>query len=796
MKSLKKRCLSCLLIALLSATGCNKATVPENSEQVENKVNIDNMGALEDEDSIVELGGSEDTFGDDILEDLYAGYFEEIVLTEALKETPTETPTEAATEAPEETPTVAPTVVPTETLSEIPPQAPTATPEPTHTPIPTATPTPAVSANTSDITITGVSGSTGCYTIDGTTITFNNLSEDSVYSISGQFKGNIIIDVGNDYKLDLELHGFSLISDSTNPITVVSGDRVTITAKKDYVNYIYDTREAVDETDDTQYSATIYSLVDLKIAGKGELNIVSENNNGIHTKDDLEVKNLTLTVHCVNNALKGNDSVTLENAATTLIATTGDGIKTTNSNVSEKGNQRGTITITGGVHNIYAACDGIDAAYDVVIDDETTVLNIFTDKYSNYSEEVTAVSEDAYYIRFSSKDWKYSVKYYNSDEDYIWVNPEYHSSASGGRNSYYYYSFPKMQEYSKIQYFIYSADMEQGQETEYLAATDYLSINDGYDTFALESRGNSLSYNWTNYTTTVSENFGGFGGGPGGGRGGMGGFGGMNEGNSDKSEYSTKGIKAANEIVINNGTISIKAYDDAVHANNDTALENGETPKGNVTVNGGIVTLYSNDDGLHADGTVTITNGIVAVTNSYEGIEGAYVEISGGKVSVSSKDDGINGTATTGKAIVISGGELYIYCSGDGIDSNSRTSYEGIVFSGGNTVVISNSNGNSAIDTEKGYQYTGGSVVAIMPSGGMSSEAVHCSDFSDIGSNRTTTIAAENYVTVTVGNEEIVTIQMPAKISGRVIYLGSNAASVSTTEETTAALDANGVCWH
>ena len=30
---------------------------------------------------------------------------------------------------------------------------------------------------------------------------------------------------------------------------------------------------------------------------------------------------------------------------------------------------------------------GIDAAYDVVIDDASTVLNIYTDKYSNYTEE-------------------------------------------------------------------------------------------------------------------------------------------------------------------------------------------------------------------------------------------------------------------------------------------------------------------------------------------------------------------------------------------------------------------------
>jgi len=661
-------------------------------------------------------------------------------------------------------------------------------------------------ADFSKVTITCISGTEGCVTMEGSTITFAGVSEDSVYAISGEFKGNIVIDVAEDYKFDLELHGLSVSSDSINPVHAINGDKVTITAKKNYKNYIYDMREAVDETSE---AGAVYAEVDLEIAGKGELIVVSENNNGIHTKKDLEVKNLSLTVYCTDNALKGNDSVTLDNATATLIATMGDGIKTSNSDVSGKGNQRGTISVLGGNYTVYAACDGMDAAYDVVVEEaeNTTVLNIFTDKYSNYSKEVTAVAEEVNYIRFISEEWKYSVKYYNSEDDFVWVNPEYHSKVSGGRTTYYYYSYPKMPGYDKVQFFIYSSDMEQGQEEDYIATTEYLTVNTEYDTFALASQGNSLSYNWTNYTTQINEGFGGFGdrggpgggpggfGGPGGGRGGMGGFGGMNEGNSDKGDYSTKGIKAANEIIINAGTVNIKSYDDAIHANNDTALESGATPKGNVTINGGVVSFYSNDDGLHADGTVAIKNGLVTISNSYEGVEGAKVEISGGKVTISAKDDGINATTTTGNAVYIGGGEIYICCTGDGIDSNSRTSYEGIIFAGGNTIVISNSGGNSAIDTEQGYKYEGGAVVAIMPSGGMSNEAVHCENFSSVGSKMTSAMILDRYLTVTADGEAVVTLQMPVGLSGMVVYLGSKAASVSMKESTTATLDENGVCW-
>lgn len=649
-------------------------------------------------------------------------------------------------------------------------------------------------ADLSQVVITCLEGTAGAYTINENTLTFTKVAEDSVYSVSGEFKGNIIIDIGDDYKFDLELQGLSLSCDSTNPVMVKSGDRVTLTAKKGYRNYIYDLRAALGE-ESSDKAGVIYSEVDLRLAGKGELTVVSENNNGIHSKKDLHVKNLSLTVHCEDNALRGNDSVTLENATTTLIARAGDGIKTTKSDISGKGKQRGSISILGGNHTVYAACDGLDAAYNVVVDEETTVLDIFTDKYSEYSETVTAVTEDVYYIRFNSKEWSYSVKYFNSEEDYIWVNPEYHSEVSGRRTKYYYYSFPKLQEYTKLQFFIYSGDMEQGQEEEYLAATDYLSINEDYDTFALTAQNNGLTYTWTNYTTKISEGLGGRPGGFGGGRAPGGPAGGFSEGNTDKGEYSTKGIKAANEIVINNGTINIKSYDDAVHANNDTALENGETAKGNIAVHGGRLTLYSNDDGLHADGAVAVKDGEVMISHSYEGVEGNTVGISGGRVSVNAVDDGINTTASAGTGVNISGGEIYIYCTGDGIDGNSRTSYSGIVFSGGNTVVISNSGMNSAIDTEQGYCYEGGRVVAIMPSGGMSGEAVHCQNFEDIGTKKTTTVIANHYVTVAVEEEEIVTLKMPAGISGIVLYLGSNEAEVSVSEECGAQLNADGVCW-
>ena len=435
--------------------------------------------------------------------------------------------------------------------------------------------------SSSAVTVTCISGTPDCYTLENNVLTFTALSADSVYSVTGTLSGRITVDVGDEYKLDLEMHDFSLISDGVNPITVLSGNEVSIQAKKDTKNYIYDNRPAISDEDTTSLSGAIHSEVDLEIAGKGELYLVSENNNGIHSKDDLQVKNLTLTVVCKDNALKGNDSVQLENATATLISTVGDCIKTTRSDISEKGNQRGTVSLNGGSYTLYAACDGIDAAYNVTLDGDPT-LNIYTDKYSNYSEQVTAVTEDSFFIRFNYSDYKYSIKYYNSDSDYLWVNPEYHSTVSGGRSQYYYYSFPKNESYDKLQFFIYTSDMEQGQDTDYVAASDYLTPSDAYDTIALTVRGQYLYYDWTNYSTTINE------GGPGGFGGGPGGMGGMDGGNTDKGDHSTKGIKAANEIIINSGNLTIKSYDDSKKSTSTSASNMGfESSMRSMVLNGG-----------------------------------------------------------------------------------------------------------------------------------------------------------------------------------------------------------------
>lgn len=567
-------------------------------------------------------------------------------------------------------------------------------------------------------------GTNNCWSIDGQTLTFSGLTADTVCSISGSFNGQIVIDGGDDYKFELEMCGLTLYSGEQNPITILSGDKVTLSAKKETKNYIYDTREAVSDDDETAYSAAVYAKCDLELAGKGELTVISLNNNGIHTKDDLEVKNLTLSVTCEDNALKGNDSVSITGGILTLIAKSGDGIKTKNSDISSKGNQRGTVTISGGTVNIYAACDGIDAAYDADISGDA-IVNIYTDSYSPYSE----ISAGG-----------------NTGNENFPSGNDNSGFPSGGN--------PGM-----------PADIGN-------SGTD--GNGNGGGNF-----GGNGGFSGGSFGGNGGFGGGSFGGGSFGGGGRPGGQGGMNDGNNEKGDYSTKGIKADNEIHISGGTITVNSYDDAIHANGGDALENGETATGNILIGGGTLTLFTKDDGVHADGTLTVSGGKIEITGSYEGLEGTFVAVTGGDISIVSSDDGINATTTSGTGITFEGGTVYIYAGGDGIDSNSRTSYQGILFAGGNITVVSTSGGDSSIDTEQGYTYTGCTVLALCPSNGMGNEAVNCRNFSSIGTKTTLNLSQGQTVNVKVGGNTVASVTMPCRLSALAVYLGSANASFS-----------------
>lgn len=509
-------------------------------------------------------------------------------------------------------------------------------------------------AITGDFTVT--SDTSEGITQSGSVYTITKAGE---YTVSGLLSdGQLIVDAGDEDEVTIVLNGTSITCSSGSPIYVKNASEVKIKSEENTFNEVIDKRaEATDDSSDDAGNAAIYATCDLKLVGKGALVVTGNYNNGIQSKDDLSIKNVIVKVTAVNNAIKGNDAVDIESGDIIAISTKGDGIKTSNSSLSNKGNQKGIVTITGGNIDVYAACDGIDAAYGVDISGDGN-LNIYTDTYSEYSEEITSSGSS--------------------------------SGTSTSRDS--------------------SANKTASANTvSYVAASDTIANAPGGfggGTPPDMNGGNAPDMN------------GGSGGNKAGGdRPGMPGD--FNEsGNSSGQSYSTKGIKADSEINISGFTININSTDDGIHANSDSGvLETGEDGKGTIVINGGTITISSGDDGMHADKQLDVNDGYINVVTSYEGLEAMTINLNGGKVYVYATDDGINACTGDGKTtpiINVNGGYIDVTTASgdtDGIDSNGNYVQTGgfVLVKGGS----SSGNVSGSIDVDGTVTITGGTCVAL-----------------------------------------------------------------------------------
>lgn len=215
------------------------------------------------------------------------------------------------------------------------------------------------------------------------------VSAAGTYVLTGRLEGQILVSAGEDDEVTLELAGVTIICDEDSPIKIVSADSADISAKKDTENVINDTRSVKTSDDDSQGEGAIYADCDLKIKGGGTLVVNAAYNNGIHTTKDLTIQKLTLKCTAYNNALKGNDSVSVTGGTVAAISTHGDGVKTENTDVSKNGITRGDITLSGGTVTVYAAGDGFQAAHNFEMtageDGSTPEVFIYTGSYSGYT---------------------------------------------------------------------------------------------------------------------------------------------------------------------------------------------------------------------------------------------------------------------------------------------------------------------------------------------------------------------------------------------------------------------------
>ena len=208
-----------------------------------------------------------------------------------------------------------------------------------------------------------------------------------------------------------------------------------------------------------------------------------------------------------------------------------------------------------------------------------------------------------------------------------------------------------------------------------------------------------------------------------------------------KIESSNKGISAEKFLYINGGTIDVKSDSSAMRTN------------WQVYMNGGDVTISTKKKGIHADSALYLRGSTINVVTAFEGIEAFKIFAEGGVTSVFATNDGWNGAggpkenvgqyaafSESGGHIVVSGGYHYISAKGnmiDVFDANGSgkmsggvlileitgESYEnqgGFNFGGWNGGGMGGGSGGCSsnmagglIDTDAGFEITGGVLLAF-----------------------------------------------------------------------------------
>ena len=513
---------------------------------------------------------------------------------------------------------------------------------------------------------------------NGSGVSINNatvtISKEGCYLINGELEdGQIIVDAGDSDKVQLVLDKASIHCSTGSAILVRNADKVKVTLAADSENELSDGTEY--QTDDDNPDAALFSKDDLVINGSGSLTVQGNYKHGIAGNDDLVIIGGRLTVNSLSHALRGKDSVAILDG-TFVLTSQKDGIQASNTEDSTKG----WVQIDGGNFTIQSSGDGIQAETNLSIYDGSFTITSGGGAVNgaDHTENRGGGFGRPGGNRPDSANGQTSPEMSSQPAECGQTPSEMPSQpAEGGQTPSEMPSQPAEGEQSS-----------SGNESDY---SELIFDPDDFDDTSTDDSD-----------TTVS----------------------------------TKGIKAGNALLIQQGTFVIDSADDAIHSNYS------------VTIDGGSFQLSSGDDGIHAEAYLNINGGTTTIAESYEGLEAAQIHISGGTTQVFSSDDGLNATGGSSFELVdgllvlkdisssdteqtfggrggmfevedncditISGGNLTVTTSnGDGIDSNGSLNV-----SGGTVLVFgSSSGGEGALDYTGSSSIIGGTLVALGSSG-------------------------------------------------------------------------------
>lgn len=215
--------------------------------------------------------------------------------------------------------------------------------------------------------------------VAGSTVT---ITAAGVYRLTGTLNGQVVVDAPEDALVVLILDGATISSTTSAAIAVLSADDVAVHLAAGSKNSLSD---ASSYAEDADVNAALFSEEDLTISGSGSLTVTGNGGDGITSEDDLAIIGGTITVVAADDALRGKDSLTIEDGVLDLNATAGHALKADN----EEEVGRGYVVIDGGTLTATAGEDGINAQTDVVITGGDLTLSVADDGI--HAEQILAI---------------------------------------------------------------------------------------------------------------------------------------------------------------------------------------------------------------------------------------------------------------------------------------------------------------------------------------------------------------------------------------------------------------------
>ncbi len=398
------------------------------------------------------------------------------------------------------------------------------------------------------------------------------------------------------YKASLELNGLTLTNPSGAPLNIQNGKRIELSVKKGTENTLTDAASG-------DWKGCIVCKGHLELKGKGTLNIYGNTAHAIYAKEYVEMKNCTVNVlSAVKDGINCNQYFLMESGSLTVSGVADDGVQVSyKDDTDREAEDTGSLTIAGGTVNIAVtgtATKGLKAEGDLTVTDGTITITTSGggtwDTDDQKTKAASCISADGN-IQIDGGTLTLTSsgsggKGINGDGTLTINGGSVTVSTTGGM-----YAYVNGTEYNN-----YTGNTDN-LDSDYKSSPKGMKIDGNVD----------INGGTINVTTTGN---------------------------------GAEGIESKAVLTINDGTIVVNAYDDAINSSSHMYIKGGD-----------ITVVASNNDGLDSNGNMYISGGTIKAFGT------------------TSPECGIDANEEDGYSVIFTGGTLLAVGGGNSVPSTSES---------------------------------------------------------------------------------------------------------------------------